>query len=216
MLLKLMLAVLIFAAVVFAVTPLASHLRLPIALRLPLVMLIFAAILTFLSVLLRPRSFTPKGVAQIDERNSRLRDHGVEPLSHSKKMLNFFGFLLIWAPLSFLVVVNLDYRGNVAVFLLVVSSTVGIFLSALAFFVGDKAEEAGRGWISFFWLTMVLSPLVTWIIVLVLKPVSVSSSKYPEPPAPIATKLAELLELQEKGLISPDEFEKAKKRALGI
>jgi len=215
MLLKLMLAVLSFAAAVFAVTSLARHFYLPLAVGLPLVLLIFAAILTFLSVLLRPRSFTPKGVAQIDERNSRLRVHGVEPLAHSKKMLNFLGFLLIWGLLSLLVVVNLDYSWN-PVPLLLVSSTVGVFFAALAFFVGEKAEEAGRGWISFFWLTMLLSPLVTWIIVSVLKPVSVSSSKTPEQPGPIANKLAELLELQENGLISSDEFEEAKKRALGI
>jgi membrane protein implicated in regulation of membrane protease activity len=207
----LLIVLLIFAATVLAATPILLDLGLPV------VMLVFAlVVLVVLPVVIHRRKRRDESTGGENRRNSLLREYGIEPLPHSQKMQHFLGFTVAWALLSSVVVVNLGYVWTVWIFLLVVSLSIGLLFAGLAFFVGEKAEEAGRGWISFFWLTMLLSPLVTWIIVSVLKPASVSSSKNPDRPAPLAGKLAELKDLQEKGLISPDEFEEAKKRLLGI
>ena len=82
----------------------------------------------------------------------------------------------------------------------------------------DTAERAGRDWSLWFWLSLIVTPLLTWLISASFKPVSLeklSPQKVSQKP-PLEEKLKELMSLRDQGLISEDEFEATKKKVLGI
>ncbi len=97
---------------------------------------------------------------------------------------------------------------------------VGLLLGGLfAFFalkIADTAEQKHRSWNSFFWLSLLVSPILTWIIVTAISSEKVKTTQTPETPAKdagVTERLIELKKLADSGVITSEEFE-AKKQEL--
>lgn len=153
---------------------------------------------------------------------ARLRAKGLEPVTKTVKFFNLLGFVAVVVFLSWLVFSlfaqdNLGYVPAeflaLAVFF---SSTVGFALGGLSGAVANKAENSGRSWLSFFWLSLLISPLVTWLVVATLKPLELDASLGSGGSHALEERIAELSGLRDKGLISQDEFEQARKNVLGL
>ena len=90
----------------------------------------------------------------------------------------------------------------------------------LSWAIANKAEKAGRSWAAFFWLSALVSPIIMGIIAVTLKPLDSPASQADLPSGNtergLEPKLEELHALKEKGILTDEEFEKAKKKALGI
>lgn len=105
---------------------------------------------------------------------------------------------------------------NIGVVVLIVFFLIGLIGAAIA----NKAEKAGRSWLAFFWLSALVSPIIMGIIAVTLKPSDqldspiTGASNRSEPI--LEEKLAELESLKNRGVISGEEFEQARKKALGI
>ena len=95
----------------------------------------------------------------------------------------------------------------------------GAFFLYLAFClaVANMGARRGRSWAAFFWISMLASPLIMWIIAASLSPLP-GSEKYISPVFPEtvtsktsesnnATKIKQLAELRDSKLISDEEFE---------
>jgi cyanate permease len=91
--------------------------------------------------------------------------------------------------------------------------TIGL-LGEFAIRVADLAEQKGRNWKSFFWLSIFVSPLITWLIVSAMR--SDTSKLHLKREISTAEELAKLVELYKEGVLSEDEYEKAKKLILRI
>ena len=88
---------------------------------------------------------------------------------------------------------------------------VGVFFWASA--IAAQAQNKGRSFTAFFWLSFLLSPVLMQIIVASLsnssaQPVTMSASES------ATKKLAELKSLLDSGAITQDEFDKKKKKLL--
>ncbi len=97
---------------------------------------------------------------------------------------------------------------------------VGLLLGGLfAFFalkIADTAEQKHRSWNSFFWLSLLVSPILTWIIVTAISSEKVKTAQTVETPAKdsgVTERLVELKKLADSGVITSEEFE-AKKQEL--
>jgi hypothetical protein len=95
---------------------------------------------------------------------------------------------------------------------------LGIVIFALAGLVADMAESKGRSWAAFFWLSILLSPLIMWIV-------AASVSPFPGSPTFISTgvgpdsidpadQIKKLSDLQKEGIITKAEFASKKKDLL--
>lgn len=92
----------------------------------------------------------------------------------------------------------------------------------LAGLIGDLAKSKGRSWAAFFWLSVLLSPIILWIVAAAIAPIhnpdSVPDSAL-SPAANAATDIANEIEklgsLKEQGLITEAEFDSKKKELLG-
>lgn len=96
-----------------------------------------------------------------------------------------------------------------------------LFLLAIfgvgAALIGDSARKKGRNFYSFFWLSYLISPVITGIIVATLP-----SQKDARPSispngaaVPMSEELERLAGLRDSGSLSEEEFQLAKKRILG-
>lgn len=96
----------------------------------------------------------------------------------------------------------------------------GISLTLCAL-IADMARSKGRNWAAFFWLSILFSPLIMWIIAATISPLPGSSQFIPAPPDSTtsefldpANEIKKLGELREQGLITKGEFESKKKELL--
>lgn len=46
-----------------------------------------------------------------------------------------------------------------------VGGAIGLMFAVIASLIGGQAERKGRSWAQFFWLSMLITPLLTWLIV---------------------------------------------------
>lgn len=46
-----------------------------------------------------------------------------------------------------------------------VGGAIGLMFAVIASLIGGQAERKGRSWSQFFWLSMLITPLLTWLIV---------------------------------------------------
>ena len=111
------------------------------------------------------------------------------------------------------------YFGYVYQFLVFILGLLTISL-AFSILIADTAKRKGRSWAAFFWLSVLVSPVIMGIIVASLgRPNDRDPAESREPAKSeqsLESKLMELQNLKEKGILSNDEFDKAKKKALGI
>lgn len=52
-----------------------------------------------------------------------------------------------------------------AIFFGFVTGMIGLMFAVIASLIGGQAERKGRSWAQFFWLSMLITPLLTWLIV---------------------------------------------------
>lgn len=170
------------------------------------------------------RAFGPKAKAREEkwkaektELKSRLAAQGVEFVPSSLKRLHFFWFVVAFAG----VVVAFSFalfQGEIwyTMLSLFVGVIFGLVFASLSAMVADKAEEVGRSWLSFFWLSLLISPLITWLVVSSLQPLfgTRNPSLRHESSGDRLEQLEKLGSLFREGLITQEEFEKQKARIL--
>ena len=143
----------------------------------------------------------------------QLREQGIELVPAKQKMMQMWVMALAIAPVGFLMQTLLFgalWDSGLWPLFLPASLGFGFVISAISITVANQAEQAGRSWIAFFWLSALISPLITWLVVATLKPLG-KGDLAGKPSAPsLEKKLRELSELLEKGLITQSEFDQKK------
>lgn len=143
----------------------------------------------------------------------QLREQGIELVPAKQKMMQMWVMALAIAPVGFLMQTLLFgalWDSGLWLIFLPLSLGFGFFISIFSIAVANQAEQAGRSWIAFFWLSALISPLITWLVVATLKPLG-KGDLAGKPSAPsLEKKLRELSELLEKGLITQSEFDQKK------
>lgn len=182
-----------------------------------LLMVAIIGVFVFLVVL----AFGPKGQANEQrrrearvEKRKLLRAQGVEFATSSTKSTNMVLFVILFSILAIAIsVTTFSFYSYVSVVITVlVAGVFGLILALLSAMVADSAELSNRSWLSFFWLSLLISPLVTWLVVAALKPESTQNqidltADQNQPPLEQIEKLGSLLR---QGLISQEEFDKKK------
>lgn len=166
------------------------------------------------------QAFGRKGqAAQRDRRAAenakkhQLELEGIRFLASSVKSRQLFLFVAAFVFLSVLISFSvLDFSGSaapLAISTITIAVVVGIVLAVVSSIVADKAETLNRSWISFFWLSLLLSPLITWLVVASMKPSdrNLSTRSIVEPIQQLETLLG-------KGQITQEEFDKKKSELL--
>lgn len=107
--------------------------------------------------------------------------------------------------------------------MLIVGGFLALIFAIIAAAIGNAAERKGRSWVAFFWLSLLITPLLTALIVATLPAPTTATSvaaraTTPTPAAAanddaLAT-LDRLAALRDKGAITADEFEAKKKELL--
>ena len=105
---------------------------------------------------------------------------------------------------------------RILVAIVLVTGLLLIWLS-LSALIAEMAEAKGRSWAAFFWLSVLFSPLIMWIIAAAISPFA-GSAAYVAPPQsgnPDSTEqLRKLAELRDEGILTKAEFEAKKKELL--
>jgi len=112
----------------------------------------------------------------------------------------FSSFLVFAAPPSWIVVS----------FGLVILSFFAIFATRIA----DIAHDKGKSWEAFFWLSLLVSPLITWLIVASIKSERTSAEQSQSPS--VSEEIRKLEALHKSGALDEEEYKKAKAKILGI
>lgn len=141
----------------------------------------------------------------------------------------FLYWLLIPVSLTLLILgfaPALSEQGDAGVSLFLIAIIAVLIIPILIYFglaglIGDLAKTKGRSWAAFYWLSILLSPLIMWIIAASVSPAP-GSSAYVAPnnslktteSTDIAKEIEKLGSLKEQGLITKAEFEAKKKELL--
>lgn len=157
----------------------------------------------------------------VEKRLNALSQAGIVPTERKQKISHMVMFAITLVFIVYLVALTMldSYffgAGEILVYAIGLGASLGAIFAILAGAVANKAEEAGRGWVSFFWLSLLISPLITWLIVATLKPAIGTPAESASRVETLESKLEELKRMQEKGLISEAEFDEAKRKSLGL
>jgi MFS family permease len=118
-------------------------------------------------------------------------------------------------------IVNLFGRGQLVISsITAVVGVIGLLLVifSLAGLIADMAEAKGRSWAAFFWLSVLLSPLIMWIVAASVSPLP-GSREYVSPgvardAVDSTEQIKKLSDLQKAGILTKAEFEAKKKDLL--
>jgi Na+/H+ antiporter NhaC len=180
---------------------------------------IFMAVILLGLIVLAIRSQTPRGKARSAERDaqreakSALVTDGKYKTSQQEKQKSILIAALLYAGIGGLLLAGPYFVGGLVVGALV-GSLFGLFATAIA----TEAESKGRSYNSFFWLSMLLSPLVMWVVSSTISPLS-GSAKVSESvdkrntSIDVSDQIKKLSALKDEGILTKAEFE-AKKRDL--
>jgi hypothetical protein len=153
------------------------------------------------------------------EKRKRLRAQGVELATSSTKTKSMVLFVVLFSILAIAVsAATFNFYSSASVVItILVAGVFGLILALLSAMVADTAELSGRSWLSFFWLSLLISPLVTWLVVAALgsqlssghdTALSTSSGS-------LSAEIERLSALYEEGGLTAEEFAAAKKKLLG-
>lgn len=138
------------------------------------------------------------------------------PISEQKKRYSRnLTFMLLSVPaLYFLTIASLAVSEDLSMFLFTLSVILLIFgiFGKLGVWIADTAESKGRSWKAFFWLSILISPLITGLVVSSMGD-EVSNTKS-QAPSSVADELFKLASLQKSGAISAEEYKSAKAKIL--
>jgi ABC-type uncharacterized transport system permease subunit len=121
-------------------------------------------------------------------------------------------------------VMTAGFASNVAIGFLILGiflgAMIGLFVSAISALIANTAERKGRSYVTFFMLSLLFSPIVMGIISATMS-TDVKLSQAVPKSADVQTgskstssKLKELQELRDSGLITQKEFDTKKKSLL--
>ena len=142
------------------------------------------------------------------------------PISEqSKRYRKVLKIMLLSAPILYVLslasLVMSNSNGSLGMLLIslaLITLTLGVF-GQIGTWIADVAASKGRSWMAFFWLSMVISPLITGLIVSSMR--GEDSNMKSQAPSTLADELSKLESLQKSGVISDEEFKKAKAKILG-
>jgi hypothetical protein len=181
--------------------------------------------------------FTKKGKQRLESKKrekvevfDRLVARGYSPRSLASKRkiemyvsLVFFVICVVLLGLIFEFAPGLGSNWSleeISIFALLTLPVLGLVLlsSRLASVIGDRAERSGRSWLAFYVVSYFVSPLITGLFAIALKDEALSGGKTNQESGSqsLESKLVEIQNLREKGLISEADFEAKKKDVLGI
>lgn len=97
-----------------------------------------------------------------------------------------------------------------------------ILIFGLCGLIADMAKGKGRSWAAFFWLSILFTPILMWIIAATISPLPGSetyrpidvAANIPRSEPDHAQQISALGALKDQGLITADEFENKKKEIL--
>jgi len=107
-------------------------------------------------------------------------------------------------------------------------TALGLVLMMMSLFsmfgtlIGKAAVQKGRSFWAFFILSLLIGPLVMGIVVAIVSPTpgspraQVSTTTTSSTTPDLETTLGELKNLHDKGLITDEEYDRAKRKSLGI
>ena len=134
----------------------------------------------------------------------------------SKQYRKRLKFILLSAPaLYVLAIVSIEFDQSLSMLffsLTWIMLILGIF-GQLGAWIADVAESKGRSWKAFFWLSILISPLITGLIVSSMR--GEDSFTKNQAPSTLADELSKLESLQKSGAISDEEYKAAKAKILG-
>ena len=134
----------------------------------------------------------------------------------SKQYRKRLKFILISVPILYVLAIlstGLDESlGGLFIVLMLIMLIISIF-GQFGAWIADVAESKGRSWKAFFWLTILISPLITGLIVSSIR--GEDSFTKTQAPSTLAGELSKLKSLHESGAISDEEYDAAKAKTLG-
>lgn len=137
-------------------------------------------------------------------------------MSKSSKVYSVFGAIVacgaIGYGLGLVIFVGAAENPLFAPMLAAAFMIVGGIFALIGFLIANAAERKGRSWATFFWLSILVSPLLMGIIIAVLpsQESAGSNSNQIDP----SQQLERLSELQKQGVLTRAEFETKKKELL--
>lgn len=166
---------------------------------------------------------TVRGKARRLSRSKRLMLSGISPKSDRFKLSHSIAVPALLAAVVLTIATafdNFEILSDplLSLYLYLLWFSITTVLVPILTLVANKAERAGRSWTGFFWLSLVISPLITGLIAIALKDEDFSEGKNAVElgKETLESKLLEIQSLLDKGLISEADFEAKKKDVLGI
>jgi len=98
-------------------------------------------------------------------------------------------------------------------FVVPVLSFIWFGFGYIAISIANLAVSKGRSWLAFFWLSILLSPLLTWLILASVK--SDSSDVKQNETNKLSEELVKLEKLHKSGAIDDEEYKRAKAKIIG-
>lgn len=142
------------------------------------ILFIIAVIAVVVTIIVRRRS--PKGQARITSLNAattanetRLREQGVHVIGESRASKHFRGAVAAIAIAFALIFFRSFGNASPSDWLIIAFSIsfallVGFFIAWIGRLIANAAQNKGRSWLAFFWLSILVSPIIMGIIVAVL------------------------------------------------
>jgi hypothetical protein len=184
---------------------------------------IFLATMVFLAALLFWQYGTKSGKDRLAKQKAEIKAkneakiRGDYVTSNATKTQNVVLAIILYVGLVFLV--NMIFGTGYFVYIvLTLAFLIGCLFALIGLVIADIAERKGRSWDAFFWLSVLVSPILMWIIVATIKSdkqvVSHQAATSPVE-VTVTSKLQELQNLLDSKLITEEEFEIKRKELLG-
>lgn len=147
------------------------------------------------------------------------KDKGSRGWENWSNSLRFSSFGLATFLLATLFTfVPMPFATYILAFALTIIS-VFIYWLTLSALIADYAKNKGRSWIAFFWLSVLVGPIIMWIVAVAISPTSQSASGVSASSQKVnldtSEQLRKLSELHKDGVLTDAEFESKKKELLG-
>lgn len=156
-------------------------------------------------------------VLRVTRRRSQVRS-GTFDVRQAQRQRQVALAITVFAALGAAFTVALGGVSELFLLGLFLGALVGAIFAWIASAVARIAERKERSWLTFFWLAMLLNPLIVWLVVALLPEPERSRPKAVTPdsshPDDAITKIERLAKLKASGAISDDEYQSKKQTLL--
>jgi len=150
-----------------------------------------------------------RDLAAQNRKYSKLLVQQMNPKERAKKYTRNLYILLV---LGFAFVFWGFSVGDMVLPFVGIACLVFFLFGVIATRVADLALEKGRSWVAFFWLSLLLSPLLTWLILASVKGEKIQTEQ--SQTTSISEEIGKLEALYKSGALSEEEFKRAKSKLL--